>query len=79
MDVTKFFRYFAKKRKNMATAVLHQDSRSVTLKMSLSRWKRLQKLEDSYKVASAISRALKSVESAPAMSAEEGINLLRSL
>lgn len=63
----------------MATAVLHQDSKSVTLKMSLSRWKRLQRLEDSYKVASAINKALKSIDSAPVMSAEDGLKFLREL
>lgn len=67
------------KKNDMTTAVLDQDSKSITLKMSLSRWKRLQKLEDSYKVASAINKALKNIESAPVMSAEEGLRFLREL
>lgn len=63
----------------MTTAVLHQDDRTVTLKMSLTRWKRLQKLEDSYKIANAINKASKQVDSAPAMNMDEAISFLREL
>lgn len=63
----------------MTTAVLHQDDRTVTLKMSLTRWKRLQKLEDSYKIANAINKASKQVDFAPAMNMDEAISFLREL
>lgn len=61
----------------MTTAVLHQDDRTVTIKMSLTKWKRLQKLEDSYKVANAINKANKQVDSVPAMNIDEATSFLR--
>ena len=52
----------------MTTAVLHQDERTITLQMSLNRWKRLQKLEDTYKVANSINKANKQVDLASSSS-----------
>lgn len=63
----------------MTNAVLNQDDRTVTLRMSLNRWKRLQKLEDTYRVANAINKASKQVDSAPAMNMDEAISFLRGL
>ena len=63
----------------MTNAVLNQDDRAVTLRMSLNRWKRLQKLEDTYRVANAINKASKQVDSAPAMNMDEAISFLRGL
>lgn len=63
----------------MTTAVLHQDERTITLQMSLNRWKRLQKLEDTYKVANSINKANKQVDSASSMNVDEAIDFLRGL
>ena len=59
--------------------VIAQDANVVTVKMSRSRWNRLQKLEQSYKVAKSIRRGIKQAEKASAMSVEEAIKSLRAL
>ena len=59
--------------------VIAQDANFVTVKMSRSRWNRLQKLEESYKVAASIRKGLKQIEKASAMSVEEAIGSLRAL
>lgn len=59
--------------------VIAQDANVVTIKMSRSRWNRLQKLEESYKVAASIRKGLKQIEKASAMSVEEAIGSLRAL
>ncbi len=59
--------------------VIAQDANVVTVKMSRSRWNRLQKLEQSYKVATSIRRGIKQAEKASAISVEEAIKSLRAL
>ena len=51
----------------------------VTIQMSQRRWERMQSLEQAYKLARVIRRSVNQVESEPAMSAEEALNVLRSL
>ena len=52
------------------TIVAH-DSHSVTVRMSNSRWKRYQQLEESYVVASHILRGMAEVESLEPLTLEE--------
>ena len=59
--------------------VIAQDANVVTVKMSRSRWNRLQKLEESYKVAASIRKGLKQIEKASAMFMEEAVESLRAL
>lgn len=59
--------------------VIAQDANVVTVKMSRSRWNRLQKLEESYKVAAFIRKGLKQIEKASAMYMEEAVESLRAL
>ena len=59
--------------------VIAQDANVVTIKMSRSRWNRLQKLEESYKVAASIRKGLKQIEKASAMYMEEAVESLRAL
>lgn len=59
--------------------VIAQDANVVTIKMSRSRWNRLQKLEESYKVATSIRKGLKQIEKASAMFMEEAVESLRAL
>lgn len=59
--------------------VIAQDANVVTIKMSRSRWNRLQKLEESYKVAASIRKGLKQIEKASAMFMEEAVESLRAL
>ena len=59
--------------------VIAQDANVVTIKMSRSRWNRLQKLEESYKVAASIRKELKQIEKASAMFMEEAVESLRAL
>ena len=51
----------------------------VTIQMSQRRWERMQSLEQAYKLARVIRRSVNQVEFEPAMSAEEALNVLRSL
>lgn len=59
--------------------VIAQDANVVTVKMSRSRWNRLQKLEESYKVAASIRKGLKQIEKASAMSMEEAVDILKRM
>lgn len=63
----------------LQTSVISQEANMVTVKMSRHRWNHLQKLEESYKVATSIRKAMKQAEKAPAMSVDEAIESLRAL
>lgn len=63
----------------LQASVISQEANIVTVRMSRSRWNRLQKLEETYKVAAAIRRGMKQAEKAPAMTVEEAIESLRAL
>ena len=47
--------------------------------MTPRRWERLMELERAYKLARAVKRSMKQVETAPSMSAEEALATLRAL
>ena len=51
--------------------IVTRDSRNVTVRMSNSRWKRYQQLEESYIVASHVLKGLKEVETLKPMTIEE--------
>ena len=51
--------------------IVTKSSRSVTVKMSRSRWKRYQQLEESYIVASHVLKGLEEVKSLKPMTIEE--------
>ena len=51
--------------------IVTRDSRNVTVRMSNSRWKRYQQLEESYIVASNVLKGLKEVETLKPMTIEE--------
>ncbi|MCH5310090.1 MAG: hypothetical protein J1E58_09530 [Prevotella sp.] len=61
------------------TSVISQDANAVTVRLSRRRWSRIQKLEETYKLACAIRRGMKQAETAPAMSFEEAVESLRAL
>ena len=63
----------------MATAILERTPRSVTVKMSTSRWNRIQQLERAYRVANTIKRSIGQAESAPVMSVSEAMNFIDTL
>lgn len=51
----------------------------VTVSMSLRRWNRMLKLEETYKLARIIKRSMKQVESESSMSSDDAIAALRAL
>jgi len=51
--------------------IVSRDSRSVTVRMSNSRWKRYQQLEESYVVASHVLNGLEEMKSLKPMTIEE--------
>ena len=61
------------------TSIISQEANSVTIRMSRRRWNHLQKLEESYKVATSIRKGMKQAENAPSMSVQEAIKSLRAL
>lgn len=63
----------------LQTSIISQEANSVTVRMSRRRWNHLQKLEESYKVATAIRRGMKQAEKAPALSMTEALDALRAL
>lgn len=63
----------------LQTSIISQENNTVTIKMSRRRWKHLQKLEESYKVATAIRKGIKQAEKSPTMSMKEAIETLRNL
>ena len=60
-------------------SIISQEANSVTVRMSQRRWNHLQKLEESYKVATSIRKCVKQAEKAPSMSVQEAIDSLRAL
>ena len=63
----------------LQTSIISQDANAITVRMSRSRWKRLQQLEELYKVATSIRKAMKQVEKAPIMNVDEALSCLREL
>ena len=63
----------------LQTSIISQEANAVTVRMSRRRWYHLQKLEESYKVATAIRKGMKQAEKAPALNMEEAIEALRAL
>ena len=61
------------------TSIISQNANAITIQMPLSRWNRIQKLEETYRLARAIRRGMKQAEKAPAMSIDEAIGKLREL
>ena len=62
-----------------ATKSVPRKSNMVTVQMSQRRWNRILSLEQTYKLARTIKRSMDQVETAPALSAEDAIDVLRSL
>lgn len=62
-----------------ATKSVPRRSNMVTVQMSQRRWNRILSLEQTYKLARTIKRSMDQVETAPALSAEDAIDVLRSL
>ena len=51
----------------------------ITVSMSTRRWNRIQKLEQTYKLARIIKRSMEQAEKAPAMTVEQAIKHLEEL
>ena len=62
----------------MAT-IIEQTPRRIIVSMTPSLWNRLQKLEETYKLARIIKRSMKQVETEPSLTPEEAIKVLREL
>lgn len=60
-------------------AIVDKTSRRVTVNMSMRRWNRMLRLEETYKLARIIKRSMKQVESEPSMTPDEAIAALRAL
>ena len=67
-----------KMMKNM-TAIVERTPRRITVNMSIRRWNRMLRLEETYKLARIIKRSMKQVESEPSMTPEEAVEALRAL
>ena len=59
--------------------VLERTPRSITVRLSNSRWNRLMELEMAYQTAQAVARAKRECETAPSMSVSEALNFIDSL
>ena len=62
-----------------ATKSISRRPTMVTVQMSQRRWNRILSLEQTYKLARTIKRSMDQVETAPALSAEDAVDVLRSL
>ena len=62
-----------------ATKSISRRPNMVTVQMSQRRWNRILSLERTYFLARTIKRSMDQVETAPALSAEDAIDVLRSL
>ena len=60
-------------------AIVERTPRTVTVRLSTTRWNRMLQLEKTYRLARIIKHSMKQVEAEPALSAEESIKMLRSL
>ena len=59
--------------------VLERTPRSITVRMSNSRWNRLMELETAYQTAQAVARAKRECETAPSMSVSEALKFIDTL
>ena len=59
--------------------VLEKTPRSVTVRLSNTRWNRLMELEASYRMALAVAKAKRECESAPSLSLSEAMNFIDTL
>lgn len=63
----------------MLMCVLEQTPRTITVRISNSRWSRLMELEHAYRIARSVVKAKKEVNSAPSMSIDEAMNFIDTL
>jgi len=61
------------------TAIIERTPRSITVRMSTRRWKKMLDLERAYKLACIIKRSMEQVKTEPSMTVDEAINTLRAL
>lgn len=59
--------------------VLEKTPKSITVRLTNARWKRLMELEAAYRMAMAVGKAKRECESAPAMSVAEAMDFIDSL
>lgn len=59
--------------------VLEKTPRSVTVRLSNTRWNRLMELEAAYRMALAVAKAKRECESAPSLSLSEAMNFIDTL
>ena len=60
-------------------AIIDRTPRTVTVRMSTRRWKRMLQLEQTYKLARIIKHSMEQVENEPSMTPQEAIEALRAL
>ena len=59
--------------------VLEKTPRSITVRLTNARWKRLMELETAYRMAMAVAKAKRECEAAPAMSVSEAMDFIDTL
>lgn len=59
--------------------VLEKTPRSITVRLSNTRWNRLMELEVAYRMALAVAKAKRECESAPSLSLSEAMNFVDTL
>ena len=57
--------------------IIERTPRSVTVKMSAAKFRRLQHLDATYRIANAIVRGMKQCENAPAMTVDEAMEFIK--
>ena len=63
----------------MATTIIEHTPRSITVRMSIGRWNRIQQLERTYRMANTIKRGMHQAETSPSMSVSEAMNFIDTL
>ncbi len=60
-------------------SIIERTPRTVTVRMSIRRWSRLQQMEQAYKLAETIKRSMKQAEKAPSMTVDEAMDFIDNL
>lgn len=60
-------------------SIIEQNSKSITVKLSKTRWNRLMELEQAYRIAKAVAKAKSQCETSKSMNISEALQFINSL
>jgi hypothetical protein len=71
--------YFCGEKGEILMCVVEKNPRSITVRMSHRRWRRMLELEQAYRLARTIKHSMQQMETTPSVSVEDALKTLRDL